>query len=70
MNRPWRFQCGDLLPLVKCAENTQIGIGFGKVLARFGKPTTNSFFSIEFIEITCLKTIRAFFGIGKKKPMF
>jgi hypothetical protein len=52
-------------PLVNQCAETQNGIvrqGF----ARFGKPTTNSFFSIEFIEITCLKPYEHFFGIGKE----
>jgi hypothetical protein len=56
-------------PLVNQCAETQNGIvrqGF----ARFGKPTTNSFFSIEFIEITCLKPYEHFFGIGKRRRCF
>jgi hypothetical protein len=67
MNRPGASNAVTFSPLVnQCAETHKI-IGFGKVLARFGKPTTNSFFSIEFIEITCLKPYEHFSVLEKKR---
>jgi hypothetical protein len=67
MNRPWRFQCGDLLPLVnQCAETHKMAL-FGKVLARFGKPTTNSFFSIEFIDYVLKKPYEHFSVLERRR---
>jgi hypothetical protein len=65
MNRPGASNAVTFSPLVnQCAETHKMALGS----ARFWLDSENQllFFSIEFIEITCLKTIRAFFGIGKE----